>query len=146
MELRRADLNRERREVVAGLGRDRPLHEPEVARAHHPDPVAVPRLLAEPAQRREAVVTLDERAELALGAERAAHALDHDLQPALGKQAAEQQSDELPAPVRGADEHGRLRAVPRGAGDPAVGEQRRAVIHHHAEVLLADHIDRLGAR
>ena len=79
---------------------------------------------------------------LAAGAERAAHALDDDLQSALGEQPPEQQRDELPPPVGRAHEHGRagtvgaLRAPPSGrpAGPPRrpsgragrAGRRRRA--------------------
>jgi len=146
VELRGAHLDRERAEVLAGVGRDRPLDEAEVARADHPDPPVVPGLLAQPAERREPVGALVEGAELAAGAERAADALDDDLEPALGEQPPEDEAEELPAPVRGADEHRRLGHLPGGAGDPAVGEQDRAVVGGDGEVLLADDVVRPRAR
>ena len=145
VKLRGRDLDRERRDVVAGRGRDGPLHEAEVARADEPDPLAVPGLRADPVERRQAVVALVERVEVAAGAERAARALDDDLQPALGERAAEDEPEHLAAAVRRAHEHRRLRRVARRARDPAVGQQHDAVVHRHAQVLLADDVLGLGA-
>ena len=71
----------QRREVVARVGRDRPLHQAEVAGPIIPIRLGVPRLLAEPAQRGQPVRALVERAELAPGAERAADALDTTCSP-----------------------------------------------------------------
>ena len=146
MELRGADLDGERGEVVAGVGRERPLHEPEIAGADHADALGVPGLRADPPQRGEPVGALVEGAELALRAERAAHALHEHLQPALGEQPSEDQAEQLAAPVGRAHEHRRLRLVAARARDVAVGEQYRAVVHPHAQIALADDVAGLRAR
>src|SRR5271165_3166192 len=123
VELRGTDLDRQRGEVLAGVEGDRPLDQPEVARADHADPRGVPGLLADPAQRREAVRALVDRAELALRAEGATDALDENLQAALSQQPAEDQADQLTPSVGGAHEHSRLRAPAARARDVAIREQ-----------------------
>ena len=104
----------------------------------------MPRLRADPAERRKPIGTLVERRERPFGSERPADALDHDLKSALSEQAPEQQPDRPVAAVRRADQHGRLRAATIIAPEPAVGEQHRAVVHRDAQVALADDVERLG--
>jgi hypothetical protein len=106
----------------------------------------VPRLPADPAQRRQAVGPLVERAEGALGAERPPHALDDDLEPAFGEQPPEDQAEDLAATVRRAHQHRRLRPVAHVARDVAVGEQHGAVVHRRPQVALHDEIVGASAR
>ena len=120
MELRGADLDRQRREVVAGIRRDRPLHEPEIARADHPDPLArataasrIQRSVASPSARSSNGLNCPSEPNVP------AHALDHDLEAALGQQPAEEQPDQLPAPVRRADQYRRLWPGARSRGRPS---------------------------
>ena len=98
MELRGAHLDGQRGQVVPGVRRDGPLHEAEIARADHADSSRMPRLGADPVERGQPVGALVERAERALQAEGAAHALDQHLQAALGEQPAEDQPEGLTAP------------------------------------------------
>ena len=79
VELGGADLDRQRGQVIAGVGCHSPLHEAEIAGSEHPDPPGVPAMRPDPAQRGQAVRPLLERAEHPLRAERAAHALDQHL-------------------------------------------------------------------
>jgi hypothetical protein len=58
-----ADLDGQRDQIVAGLGRHRPLDQAQVARPDHPDPLTMPRLLAEPAQCGQSIGALIERTE-----------------------------------------------------------------------------------
>ena len=138
MKLRGAHLDRHRREVLArpGVGRQRPLHQAEVALPHRRHAPVVPRLGAQPAQRRRAVGTLVERRELTAGTERATHALHDDLKAALGHQPPEDEPGELPATVGGAHEHGRLRRCGAVGGHPAIGEQPHAVVHVDRQVAV----------
>ncbi len=147
VKLRRAHLDRQRGQVVPGLRRDRPLHQPQVAGADHADPLGVPRLLADPAQRGQTVDALVERAEPALRAECPPHALHDDLQPPLGQDPSEDQAERAGA-VRRASAPARSAAAGRArrACHPAVGQQHRAVVHRDAQVALADDVAGLRAR
>ena len=146
VELRGADLNRQTRQIVSGVRGERPLHQPEVARPGHADPLAMPRLRAQPTQCRQSVGPLLEGAELALRAERPAHALNHDLETALGQQPPEDQPDRLPAAIRRAHEHRWLRLIPRRPRDPAVGQQHRPVIHLDPQISFTHHVVGLRTR
>ena len=123
VELRGADLDRQPDEVIAGVRRDGPLDEAQIARADHRDPLRMPGLRSDPAKRGQPVGALVEWAELTLGAERAPDALEDHLKAALGQEAAEDQPDQLPPAVRRADQHRRLWPGTRIARDPTVREQ-----------------------
>ena len=146
MKLRRADLDCQRRQILPGVRCDGPLHQPHVAWPDHRDRCEMPWLLAEPAQRGQAIGALVKRAEPALGSKRAPNTLDDDLQPALGKQAPEQQAEQLPASVGGAHQHRRLRPLTGVARHPTIGQQHRPIVHRDAQVALAHDIARLRAR
>ena len=72
------------KQIVARVWCDGPLDKAQIALTDRPDPLGVPGLGAYPAQGRQAVGPLVERAEAAAGAERAPHALGDDLKSALG--------------------------------------------------------------
>ena len=144
VELRRGDRGREGAELVARLRGDRPLHQPHVARADHAHRALAPRLLAQPAQRRQAVGALVERREAPSGAERPAHALHDDLEAALGEQAPVDDAEEAVPAVRGAHEDRRRLVSRRARGDVAVGEQDHAVVHLGGQV--AQDLDVAGLR
>jgi hypothetical protein len=135
-----ADLDREPGEIVARIRRHRPLNEPQIARTDHPDPIRMPRLSADPAQRRQSVGSFVERVEIPLGAECSPHALDHHLKTTFGEQPAEQQPGELAPAVRRAHQYGGLGTLVAGNCHPPIGEQNRAVVHLDRQVALVGHV------
>lgn len=89
MDLGGGHSGRERAEAFGGCRG--PLRQAHLARARQADLAGMPGLAVNPLDRSEAVGALVKRPELASGAERAACALDHDLQAAARQQRAVQQ-------------------------------------------------------
>ena len=145
MKLRCAHLDRQGREIVPRLRSDRPLHQPPIARPDHPDPACMPGRLTEPPQGRQTVAALVERAEPALGAERATHALDHTSAPAPPTPARTATQPPDGAHMASA-QHRRLSTTSHDTRDPTIGQQHRAIVHRHAQIALTQHIVRLRLR
>ncbi len=114
---------------VRGQG---PLGDAEVARAQRGDPAVAPGLGGEPADRRDAVVGLVERGELALGVARAAHRLHDHLVAPLGHEPPEHRADPAGPAVGAAHQHDRPARDARR--DVAVVAQHHAVGHRDRHV------------
>ena len=138
-EVVRAHVHDGRDQLRRRVHGQRPLHEPEVARAVGGQPSVEPALLAQPGDGVLPVRDLvAHRLELPAGPEGAAATLQQHVVAAFGQDLRAQQAERAAAAVRTADQHGgRRRHADRQV---VISQQERAVGHRHVEIALDRHL------